>query len=160
MGGGFPKRVQWSLSHCYWRHQYLNTDTAGQHQGTRVRSNSTISTFSVYKLVEQTANGPCGDWSPLQSLLLQSLLTCWTYVVIDQAPVSAGHICAPTSVALIWPTVTDDHAPGGRFQWWMNECAPRVAFFPVVKQAAQGVIIKLQHLYILSSAWEHTALIK
>lgn len=51
-----------------------------------------------------------------------------TYVAIDQAPVSACHICAQTSVALIWPTVTDDHASGGWCRWWMNESVRCVTF--------------------------------
>lgn len=46
---------------------------------------------------------------------------CSTYVAIDQAPVSAGHICAQTSGALIWPTDTDDHVSGGWCRWWMSE---------------------------------------
>lgn len=53
---------------------------------------------------------------------------CSTYVAIDQAPVSACHICAQTSVALIWPTVTDDHASGGWCRWWMKESVPCVTF--------------------------------
>lgn len=80
---------------------------------------------------------------------------CSTYVAIDQAPVSACHICAQTSVALICLTVTDDHASGGWCRWWMNGLALCVTFslslFPVFRWAVQGVIIKPQHLYSLSS---------
>ncbi len=51
-----------------------------------------------------------------------------TYVAIDQAPVSACHICAQTSVVLIWPTVTYDHASGGWCRWWMKESILCVTF--------------------------------
>lgn len=86
---------------------------------------------------------------------------CSAYVAIDQAPVSAHHICAQTSVALIWPTVTDDRASKGWYRWWMNEstlrCIPSLSVF---RWAEQGVIITLQYLYSLSSSREHSALIK
>lgn len=113
----------------------------------------------------QTANALLhSDWSwkrPSGKPPAPRSPNCSAYVAIDQAPVSAHHICAQTSVALIWPTVTDDRASKGWYRWWMNEstlrCIPSLSVF---RWAEQGVIITLQYLYSLSSSREHSALIK
>lgn len=92
---------------------------------------------------------------------------CLTYVAIDQAPVSASHICTQTSVALISLTVTDDHAPRRWCKWWMNGSALHFTVslslslsVSVFRQVVWGVIITPQHLDSLPSGWEHSVLIK
>lgn len=94
------------------------------HVVSTIRRNS-LSAFSFANVhFGQTVNAlrrDCGR-SPLETLLLAPFPRCSTYVAIDQAPVSVCHICAQTSVALIWLTVTDDHASEGWWRWWMNEC--------------------------------------
>lgn len=64
--------------------------------------------------------------SGLPSALVSPL--CLTYVAIDQAPVSACHICPQTSVVPIRRTVTDDHACASWCRWLMEETPLHVTF--------------------------------
>lgn len=119
--------------------------------------------YQYFKLLmRKRTDCKCSPQRPQPSGKPSALVSphCSTYVVIDQAPVPARHICAQTSVALIWPTVTDDQASGGWCRWWMNESA--VCYFlslSVFRRAVRRVIIT-PHLYSLSGGWEHSALIK
>lgn len=127
------------LSHCYYHHHTLpaQNETAEVCVLEDVFQLHSLLHHHVYYLISiliclcaigQTANAPCGDtfWKAFCSSV--STLLNILYVAIDQAPVSACHTCTQTSVALSWPTVTDDHASRGWFRWWMNESARCVTF--------------------------------
>lgn len=138
----FPKGDQWSItlllssSHTPWT-QY-NCSTAW---GSQVFSRTApqppppacLRPYQCFNLLMcNWTDCKCFPWrlepKPSGKPSAPASPRCSTYVAIDQAPVSARHICAPTSVALIWPTVTDDRASGGWCRWWMSESALRITF--------------------------------
>lgn len=138
----FPKGDQWSitfllsLSHTPWTRWYCRTAWGNLRGRMAASQPSPPSDFPSY----QYFNLLMCSWTDRKCSLLwlkpsgkpsaPLSLRCSTYVAIDQAPVSARHICAQTSVALIWPTVTDDHASRGWCRWWMKESTLCVTFSP------------------------------
>lgn len=155
----FPKGIN-EVSHRYYHPHTLpeHNETAAQpggnqesgfrgrirqlHNHLHRRAYFLISILICWCAIGQTAKPSGKPSAPVSP-------HCPTYVAIDQAPVSACHICAQTSVALIWPTVTDDHASGGRCRWWTSESALCVTFslFQSSDELCGGVIIKPWHLY-------------